>query len=473
MINNQVTSHKKKILVVSPVPSHPQNSGNRIRIFNMLKILQSLGYFIEFLYVDRERNSKHVVKKVNTSEMMNEWNSFLYFSVASNKNLSYFRKYQFRFQSFLTYLIEKADEQIGELGWKLYKISPSLYKQIRKLFLGNKQSLLSPQSLINPNYTPIPPTIKYDQSRDDKNNLGRVNHSGRLREYYLDEWYPQKLDNFLSQLTSKKQYHAVICEYVYLSKSLLHFNNRTIKIIDTHDCFANRNDRLAKYNLRNPFFSTTPDEEGRGLNRADVVIAIQDEERQIFEKECKQPVATVGHSVKIISNPTISPVGKNILYVGSGNEGNRQAVDFFVTEIWPHIIKKDTQVQFTLAGAICKFHDKIPNCKLLGEVNSLEDIYQNSDVVINPAIIGTGLKIKTIEALGYGKPMVCTSHAAIGIDIEKSGLVIADEPEDIVTKIIDLLNNFEERKKLSNKGLNYARGYNKNIIRSLELIFDK
>jgi len=511
MINSQVPSSKKKILIISPVPSHPQNSGNRIRIFNMLKILQNLGYFIEFLYVDRERNSKHVITKVSMNDMMNEWDNFIYFpsvgpalsTKSDNRPINYFsvilKRNKILIQSFSHFLRDKLDELIGIFGWRLYKINPTFYKKIRKLILGNKQSFSHSKIKIEEDYVPTPPALskkKYSGLKKTyslvKTNSQVISHTPKIhtkkieapkkqattsdlinRKQFIDERYPDRLNELIKTLNSRKNYHAVICEYVFFSQSLLQFDENTLKVIDTHDCFANRNQRLAQYNLQNVFFSTTPKEEGKGLNRADIIIAIQDEERQIFERECKRPVATVGHSIQIVQSPAINPSGKNILYVGSGNEGNRQAVDFFINEIWPLVLEKDPTVQLVLAGGICMHYTGIPNCKLAGEVPSLQSLYQNADVAINSAIIGTGLKIKTIEALGFGCPMVCTTHAAIGIDREKSGLIIADAPEEFARKIVELLNDYQLRIELSQKGIQYAKAYNKNIIRSLELIFDK
>jgi hypothetical protein len=61
-----------------------------------------------------------------------------------------------------------------------------------------------------------------------------------------------------------------------------------------------------------------------------------------------------------------------------------------------------------LIGAVGESLIKIPEgVRILGKVDDLRDYYAKSKVVINPAIAGTGLKIKTIEALGYCRPVVC------------------------------------------------------------------
>jgi len=51
-----------------------------------------------------------------------------------------------------------------------------------------------------------------------------------------------------------------------------------------------------------------------------------------------------------------------------------------------------------------------------GEMPNLKSIYDLSDIVINPLTIGTGLKIKSIEALGFSKALISTSVGADGLE---------------------------------------------------------
>ena len=67
----------KKILVVSPTPSHPQNAGNRSRIFQILKYLKLKQCEIHFLCDDREAFSNHINKKIDRTGMMNDWDKVI------------------------------------------------------------------------------------------------------------------------------------------------------------------------------------------------------------------------------------------------------------------------------------------------------------------------------------------------------------------------------------------------------------
>ena len=66
-----------KLLVVSPTPSHPQNAGNRTRIYHMLRYLKSLGWEIHFVLDRREFSSSHVCRKVDKRAMRRTWDSVI------------------------------------------------------------------------------------------------------------------------------------------------------------------------------------------------------------------------------------------------------------------------------------------------------------------------------------------------------------------------------------------------------------
>ena len=53
----------KKILVISPTPSHPQSAGNRARIFSLIKNMQSMGHDVYFLFLAREHGDIEAMRR--------------------------------------------------------------------------------------------------------------------------------------------------------------------------------------------------------------------------------------------------------------------------------------------------------------------------------------------------------------------------------------------------------------------------
>ena len=123
-----------------------------------------------------------------------------------------------------------------------------------------------------------------------------------------------------------------------------------------------------------------------------------------------------------------------------------------------------------IAGNVCDHISEAPGCKLLGEINDIRSAYTQADVVINPAVVGTGLKIKNIEALGFSKPMVTTHHSAVGIDPDQNAFFIVNTNEEFSNCIINLLSDDKLYAEMSKNAYRTAREYNRIIDKKLEQI---
>jgi glycosyltransferase involved in cell wall biosynthesis len=94
------------------------------------------------------------------------------------------------------------------------------------------------------------------------------------------------------------------------------------------------------------------------------------------------------------------------------------------------------------------------------------DFYSSYQVLIVPLLSGSGVRIKIIEGMSYGKPIISTSVGAEGIGaVEGEHLMIADSPEDFVRTIIEVLNDPVKLNQLSSNALNFAKkNFNNQLI---------
>jgi glycosyltransferase involved in cell wall biosynthesis len=249
-----------------------------------------------------------------------------------------------------------------------------------------------------------------------------------------------------------------------MSRVLLNFPETVLKVIDTHDIFTNRNLNYKKMGFQDSFFSTSRSEETKGFNRADVLIAIQKKEEAIIKNMTKtQQVFTIGHKVEIYSAKMRNTARYQILYLGAGNISNIDGINYFIEYILPKLVAKIENVKLVLSGNICNHIVDAPNIEKLGEVKNIEDAYKEADIVINPGRVGTGLKIKNIEALGFGLPLVCTSQAAEGMDCLNN--------EFMVAAILNLFLNEESYNTQAKRAIDFAENYNENIFTNVKSIF--
>jgi glycosyltransferase involved in cell wall biosynthesis len=80
----------------------------------------------------------------------------------------------------------------------------------------------------------------------------------------------------------------------------------------------------------------------------------------------------------------------------------------------------------------------------LGHVADLRHLYDRGCLAIAPVRYGAGVKIKVLEALTYGVPVVTTSVGAEGMKRELPALNVADRPEDFAAAVVSLLTDPSE-----------------------------
>ena len=298
-------------------------------------------------------------------------------------------------------------------------------------------------------------------------------NSSERFQYSIDEWWDDSNDELLKSLQEKYKFDVVMVEYVFFSKALSCFPSNVLKIIDTHDVFSNRYKKFLKKNMKPVWYSTTQKEESKALDRADVVVAIQDEERKFFKKITQTSVITVGHLVELVRPD--SPGGSfKILYVASKNTNNLKSIEWFINEPLVKIRKILPEAELNIAGTICDNLPDVAGVIKLGVVDDLADIYKQANVVINPMFNGTGLKIKNVEALGYSKPLVTSSVGAEGLeDGAGKAYLLANDSEQFVSAVVKVLSDEAVSKELAVQAYNYATSWNSEVMKSLEHILNK
>lgn len=273
--------------------------------------------------------------------------------------------------------------------------------------------------------------------------------------YSVDELIPNGFIGYLRRLQKENNFDVVIAEYVTSSKALTAFDKNVLKIIDTIDVLTDRNKIFEQLGQKPTGIYLKKKQEIKGLRRADVLLAIQDKEAKIFRKWMKDKrVYTVGNPVKIVE-PHVTK-NKKVLFVGSKNVLNRIAAEFCIKYLAPLLKEQGASMQ--IAGGVCEFFPDSKQYEKIGYVEDLADVYKNARLIINPIQGGTGLNIKSIEALGMAKPLITTKIGAKGLPNDI--LEICNTKEEFLQKISELLNNDTAVYDLSVKAYEYVSKYN-------------
>ena len=152
---------------------------------------------------------------------------------------------------------------------------------------------------------------------------------------------------------------------------------------------------------------------------------------------------------------TFKPVTNHVLtFVGSENHNpNLDAATWFCKEIAPLLRKKNFQFTFKLIGSwhgkYIKYLQKIcPELKLTGFVENLYDAI-NGSIAIVPIRIGSGMRMKILDAIQSETPFVTTSKGCEGLDFSNGKeCLIADTPQDFADAIINISDNTDMQEKM-------------------------
>lgn len=253
---------------------------------------------------------------------------------------------------------------------------------------------------------------------------GFVHRRSYVTRFGIDDWFDEKIAVAAEELLQAKQFDVCLVNYAWYSKLFEALPREIVRIVDAHDVFGGRADYFAQIGLDPEWFHTSIDEETIGLDRADYVLAIQEEEAEILRARTRSPV----HSVGFLEADGFLPLRRRaptdrlvVGYIGSGNPFNVASMRVFAEDLKARPELR-TRIEVRLAGKVCSAFERIPHpFTLVGVVDSVVDFYRSVDVMINPMRGGTGLKIKSQEALSSGKPLVASADAMTGIPATHPG----------------------------------------------------
>lgn len=407
----------KKIIVISATPSHPQDRGANNRICQMCAALRELGHAVYFVYL----RTPYQMGDTNINDMRRYWQDRFYvlqcqapYDTRDTRDIPMLKR------------IMGAAKDVLRFGFGIFFNILRVWLRIKIAF---------------------------------------------------EAWYDDSLKGEFIRLSKEIGPDAVIVEYAAYSKALECFDKATLKIIDTLDVFTDRHKVLRKNNVPSlivfAWYSATFKEEKRALERADVVMGITDKDSGFFSKMTDKKVITVGH-IASLHKPVARKTDQNrILFIGCDHPINERALNYFLNDIFPGVRAKIPDVQFIVAGSVCRCIKKdYDNCAKLGIVEDVKGVYDTIDIVVNPVLFATGLSIKSIEALGYSKPLVTTPAGATGLeDGEGKAFFVAESPEHFRDLVVKILSDGRLYKAVADSAYLYAEGYNKRTLRALTGIF--
>lgn len=145
------------------------------------------------------------------------------------------------------------------------------------------------------------------------------------------------------------------------------------------------------------------------------------------------------------------------LFVGSySHPPNVEGARWLAREVWPLVRRSHPTARLTLAGRAPPPEIRelsAPDIHVPGTVDDLQPYYARASVMTAPVFWGSGVRIKILDALAHGLPLVTTSAAAEGIDLEHGrSALFAERPDQFAAAIVRLLEDQTLRSRLGAAG---------------------
>lgn len=220
-------------------------------------------------------------------------------------------------------------------------------------------------------------------------------------------------------------------------------------ILDAHDVLSTRHTQ-ALAQSETSWLELDASTELKWAKRFDVVWAIQNSDAQFFEQSESPQVCVVGHPA--LSEPLEPRDGLNepcvFGFVGGESRANREALDWLIENVWYRVRALAPTAELWLGGSIGEATERmrqegirdqahLSGIHWFGRFDDPADFYQRIDVALNSVSLISGLKIKSIEALGFGRPLVTRSPGAMGLEnFVPPVVLVADDHETFVQMMV-------------------------------------
>lgn len=325
--------------------------------------------------------------------------------------------------------------------------------------------------LASPNHPLLQPqsrrkrfTTRLRLGRQAMNARRKIRLSGSMYEFAAN-MVPSHVNSLVRRIALKKPVDYCLAHYPFTLQAFVGLEKSIPLICDTNEVFS-----MARLDPQgspsNPILSFSPDEERQMLLQADTVLAIQYVEANYLSSLLpERPVLTVGIDFEMPADPGLPSMADELIgIIGSDNEANWEGLQCFLLHSWPLILAGNPNARLVVAGKLGKqlseqHVTQLPAGVITeGWVKDLGGFYRSLRLVLNPVLRGTGLKIKTVEALAHGRPVVSFPVGLEGIDFPgMKPWRLVTTPQEMAEACSTLLQDPEHCDAMANTALQVAK----------------
>jgi glycosyltransferase involved in cell wall biosynthesis len=201
----------------------------------------------------------------------------------------------------------------------------------------------------------------------------------------------------------------------------------------------------------------------KSLMQRGVAVTVASESERAYLQQFAPPAArmvVVPNGVDTLANRPGSetPAPSTLIYPGAVTyDANYDAVRYFIHDVMPRVRQQIPDVQFTVTGSAggVDVRDLAaqPGVTFAGYLPEVAPAIRASWAVVVPLRQGGGTRLKILEAMALGTPVIATRKGAEGLAVQHGeNILLADEPDELAQAVVTLLNDPALRARLSLAG---------------------
>jgi len=234
---------------------------------------------------------------------------------------------------------------------------------------------------------------------------------------------------------------AGIVQYAKLAYLADAFPPGCARILDTHDAQSHRTRVFAAFG-KVPSLAFGMEAERRILSSFDAVLGITTKDCYFFSRQLRlRNVLYAPHAVQARPAP-VAADPRRLVFVGAASEPNVEGLLWFLRQVWPVLRSTSTLSIVGTVGTLVPA-DLLADERIVrhGVVDDLSGVYERG-IAINPVFFGGGMKIKSLDALAAGCPLVTTEEGARGLEPwEGKAFLVARSRSEFIGCVLALQND--------------------------------
>lgn len=208
-------------------------------------------------------------------------------------------------------------------------------------------------------------------------------------------------------------------------------------------------------------------------NSVDHVVAVSEADgRLLRDLNLSTPVSVIPNSIDVREYAVQEqpPERFDLLFVGKMDyRPNVDAVLWFAEEVWPRLKAHRPGINWAIVGK--NPHPRLTSLRkekgitITGRVERVQSYLHGSKICLMPFRVGSGTRLKLIEAMASGRAVVSTTVGAEGFDLRPGEhLLLADDPATFADSVLGLLANDQRRRELGKAAGLFARQYDWRLV---------